>query len=594
MLFVCVDSVSGQEKTRLGRFTVRFYGTVRVKEIGATGTFVKLKDTWRDKGVYKGDEIVTGEESRAEIKIESTSVELLDNTQVVMDKTDEGLYVVHMERGSITAHIETDIFQLRVLNQTVYGKGTSVNIKVEPNKDIIISTLSKARAAAYIENEYGAILIVPPEQVVTIKYRPLRRLYIFRPSAKNREDFGVLPKGEKDMVRISNTREYIVGEDGKGTVRDFATGEPDKPKPLASKPVRIFSINTLIRYDWFEYSYDPLIYGRDHYFYTGGQETFDTTRASLGIEIKHKFAEVFLGIDAVKDNPLEDLWLKLFFPEKKDAICLKIGQMHLPFGRQVQTYPQDLLLPEYSLAVKYAFASVRVARDTLSDPDYLNLDYLNSSDLDYLFDTGCQVCGEFELFADLNVQYSAGFFNGERRATNETNNSKAAVGRLGLNFSDSFFIGGSVYDGEIYSHANRISRRRTGIDFRIDGGRLTLQGEYIWAEDNPVVGKKYNITEGYYLEAGLRLDAIKEGWDKFTFIARIDLLDPPKGMLNRSALHQHEKVSAYAFGLVWKISDEVKFTAVFETLDQGRDRYLAPLEKAEMDQRAIFQFNISF
>lgn len=569
VMLACTGDAWAQEKVKVGTFEY-FYGTAKVKEIGATGTFIQVEDSWLDRGLYKGDEVVTGAESKLEIAIESTKVEMLDSTFAVMDKTDEGLYVIHMKKGSITAHIKTEVFQLRVYNQTIQGKGCVVNVKTLPDNDVVVTALS---GAAYVENEYGAILIIPREQAVTISYDRLRRVYIFRPSPENRENFGVIPKGEKDKIDLGRTEEYVLSEDGKGEIRKFVvpgTGADAEPAP---KPVRIFSINALMSYDWFESSADV-------YYFDGEKETFNTKRASLAVGTKFQFAEIFLGIDAVRDNPLEDLWLRLFFHEKEKAFNFKIGQMHVPFGIQAQTYPHDLLLPDYSLAVKYAFAGIQGTPGT--------------SDLDYLFDTGFQIGGEFELFAGMDLQYNVGFFNGEKRVTNETNDRKTAIGRLGLNFSDKFILGGSSYDGELFSHANRISRRRNGIDFRIKGGQVTIQGEYIWAEDNPVVGKKYNITEGYYLEGGLGLGAVRAGWDKLTLVCRIDMLDPPKGLVNPGAENQHARVTAYAFGFIWKMSEEVKFTAMFETMDQGKDRYLAPLEKADIDQKAIFQFNISF
>lgn len=562
-----------QENVRVGRFS-HFYGDAKVKEVGATGTYVQLQDTWLNQGVYKGDEVVTGEDSKVEIMIESTKIELLDRTHVVMDKSDEGLYLVNMVRGSVTAHIDTDVFQLRALNQTVFGKGKAVvNVRVEPNNDIIIKAIS---GASFVFNEYGATIIIPEMQVVRIKYDRLRREYIFRPAAGNTTDLGVRPKGARKEIEIQADKEYVVSEDGTGELRKMAedrAGGEEGPRPKPERE-RTFSVDALVRYDWFETD-------RDIYWYIGEKETFKTTRASLCVSTKYRFAEVFLGVDAVQDNPLEDLWLRLFIPEHEKLLGLKVGQMRVPFGAQVRLYPQELLLLEYSSAVKYAFAS------TQGDPA--------SSDLDYLFDAGIQIHGSFEVFAGMNLEYNGGFFNGEKRVTAETNENKASIGRLGLNFSDSFMLGGSSYEGEIGSGAGSFSRRRNGIDFKINAEQFVLLGEYIWAEDNPKGGdKKYNVTEGYCVEIGFGLGLLKENWDKWMLVSKMDILDPPKGLVNPGSLHQHVKTTAYAFGITWRMSDEVRFTAVFETLDQGKERYLDPIDKSDVDQRAIFQFNISF
>lgn len=582
VLIVCVGSLFAQERPKIGRFS-DFYGDAKVKEVGATGTFVQLQDTWLNMGVYKGDELVTGQDSYVKVMIETTKVELHEKSRASIDMTDEGLYLVNLVKGSITAHIETDVFQLKVLNQTIYGKGAVVNVKIRPNRDIIIKAES---GAPYIDNEYGATLVVPQEQVVTIKYDRLKRQYVFQPSAENTINLGVLPKGKKDPVEITNWEEFVINEDGEGNVREFKAG-PKRPEPRTPWPKRKFSINALVRYDWFDSD-------RDIYWYRGEKETFKTTRASLGIATTYKFAEIFLGIDAAKDNPLEDLYLRLFIPKKEKLFNVKIGQMQVPFGSQVRMRPENLLLLEYSQAVKYAFASVQ------GDPD--------SSDLDYLYDSGIQLCGELELFAGVRFEYGAGIFNGEKRVTSETNDGKAVIGRIGLNFSDSFTVGVSTYEGEIWitpgDRYSTMSRRRNGIDFKIQADQFILQGEYIWAEDNPATlsslpatyghGTKYNITEGYCLEMGLGLSVLKESWKKWMLVAKLDVLDPPKGLVNAGAEHQHLKSTIFAAGLVWQLSDEVKFSAVFETLSQGNDRYTAPLKEGDANQRAILQFNISF
>ncbi len=586
VMLVFVIGSSGllaQERVKLGRFT-DFAGNAQVKEIGATGTYVQLQDTWLNQAVYKGDELLTLEDSYIEIMIESTKVELFDGTHITMDKTSEGLYVVNMTRGKLTSHIKTDVFHIRVLNQTVYGKDTVVSVKVEPDRDIVIKAIS---GAPYVENEYGATLAIPEEQVVIISYDRLRRHYIFRAHPDNVNNFGVLPKGATKHIAVPNGKEFVAYEDGRGELRDPSKGPGWQP-PGDKKPgtKRKFSISALIRYDWYEYRDDV-------FFYDGGRETFTTAQAELRIDSRYKFLHFKIGVDAVEDNTLTDLWLRLFIPKHEDIINLKIGQMQVPFGIQPQLGAEELLLANYSQAVKYAFCS------TQGDPDPAVWD------LDYLYDVGVQAYGELEFIRKVKLQYSAGLFNGEKRVTADSNSRKAGVGRLGLNFGDSFIVGASAYDGDIGTRPAIFSRRRNGIDMKIDTGQFILQGEYIWAEDNPEVGKKYNITEGYYLEMGLGLGLLMESLEKWMFVAKVDILDPPRGVgiVNPNAEHLHQKSTLVAAGLAWEISEHVKVIAVFETINQGKDRYeesyildprLNPLGKNEADQRAVFQLNINF
>jgi hypothetical protein len=612
-LIVCVGVVLAQERIRLGRFD-DFSGQAKVKEVGATGTYVQLQDSWVNQGVYKGDELVTGEDSYMRFLIETTKVELHSNTHVIMDQSEEGLYVVNVTRGEITAHIKTDVIQLGVLNQTIYGKGTTVNIKIKPNKNIIIKALA---GAPYIDNEYGATIVVPEQQTVTISYDRLKREYTFLPHTSNTIDLGVLPKGERVPIEITVGKEYVILEDGRGTLQETVEEKGVIPTPRKPKPEKIFGVNAIVRYDWFE-SYKELAW------YRGKKETFEASRANVRIGTKFSFAEVRLGVDAVKENhnPLEDMWLRLFIPKYENVLNFKVGQMQVPFGAQCQTYPEDLLALEYSQAVQYAFASVQGRADT----QYPDLEEYVAN-LDYLYDVGFQVYGEFEFFSGFRFLYSAGLFNGEKRVTLEQNESKAGAGRLAVILGDVLTIGGSGYDGELWlpmregytgtiwpRRYNSISRRRNGIDIRIDAGKFVLQGEYIWAEDNlrtvtqiPGMypgelgtGAAYNVTEGYYLEAGFNLGLVKESWDKFTIIAKVDLLDPPKDsyVVNPKSTHSHSKSILYAFGAVWKITDNVKLTALFSVLDMDRERYKPAsdplLEKGDIDQRAIFQFTMSF
>jgi len=576
VLFIAVlfsGSAVAQERQSLGKFT-DFYGSSTVKEVGATGTHVALQESWLGQSIYKGDELVTGLDSYIQIMIESTLVDLFEKTKAVVNSTEEGLYVVEMFRGNVTAHIDTDVFQLQVMNHTVYGKNSVVvGIKVQPNRDILITTVS---GAAYVDNEYGATLIVPEKHAATIKYDRLKREYIFQPSFSNSGEIAVRPKDEKETVKVPVGEEYVVTEEGKGHLRkiDMKTMKEIDDLEIKLPPFeRKFSMKALVRYDWYE-SY------KNAYWYCGEEEQFKTTSAWLGIGTKYKFAEVFLGIDAVKDNALDEIWLQLFMPEREDLLKLKIGQMRVPFGFQATQRPDELLLLEYSQSIKYAFAS------TQGDPV--------SSDLDYLYDRGLLLSGRMELLTNTYFEYSAGIFNGERRVTSESNFSKTSIARLGFNFNNKFIFGGSTYDGETTIGSERYGRLRNGFDMRINAGEFLLQAEYIWAYDNILAGKRQDLTEGFCVDIVFGLGLVSENWKKLKLIGRYDVLLPPYGLVEPGFVEQHVAAEATGFGFVWQMSDQVKFTALFESLSQGEERYTLPLEKTDMDQRAIFQFNISF
>ncbi len=582
-VLLCTGSVYAQEKVRLGTWT-HFSGEAKVKEEGATGAFTQLKDTWEDRGIYKGDEFLTGQDSKVELMFESTKVVLQERSRITVDKTDEGLYVVELVKGSIEAHIETVIFQLRVSNQLIYGRDAAVKASMEPNTDVIVKGIS---GATYVENEFGPTVIVLEGQVVTIGYDRLKRQYTFSPSIENTVSIYVLPKGAAKPVEFPEEKEYIVSEEGKGEFRDIPRG-PSIPVGVGKPPKfeRLFSIDVLVRYDCFEH-YD------DVFFYEGERESFKTGRAALSIDTRHKFTQLYIGLDASRDgNPLEDLWVRLFPPKNEKAFSFKFGQMRIPFGAQAQAYPEDLPALEYSQAIKYAFAT------TQGDPA--------ASDLDYLYDVGGQICGEFELFSGLRLQYNAGIFNGEKRNTADTNEYLAVIGRIGLNFSDSFMLGASVYDGDVKLDVGgprlvRFARLRNGADLRIKAEQFELLAEYIWAYDNMSVGKKSDIAEGWFVEVGFGLGLVKAGWEKLKLVGRYDVLLPPFGMVDptTTSLERHPASVQTSFGLAWQISNEVKFSAIFQTTKQGEERfgvdYLGrPLTESDADQRVILQFNVSF
>lgn len=570
------DTGLAQERRRVAIISY-FSGQAKVREKEATGIFVQMQDTWINKAIYKGDEIVTGEDSSVVVMIESTRVELFDNTHVEFDITDEGIYVVNMTKGNVTADIKTLVFQLRMINQEnvnkVSGEGSTVNVKFESNTDMVITSEA---GTAYVTNEYGPALELYPNQSVTIIYDRLKREYIFHPGIGNYMTLSLLPKdADKFKPLLPREKEYVISSDGTGVLRELRRRPGSEPPPK-KPPRREFAVNALIRYDWFEYY-------QDIWYYQGGREGFDTTRARLSIDTKYEFAQLYLGVDAAKPDALEDLWLALFIPEHENVIRLKVGQCRLPFGIQAQQYPEELDLLEYSQGITYAFACPN------GDPDQF------VPDLDYLFDAGAQLCGEFEIVAKVKLQYNAGFFNGEKRSTPDLNVRKTIVSRLGLNFNDTLTLGTSTYSGKIGSDLDRLSRRRN-IDFRIDAGEFTLQGEYIWAEDSPTGDNKEYVTEGYYVEMKFGLKLLRETWKKWRLVARWDMLDPPRDMVDSGARNRHPKSTMASVGLVWQISDRVKFTALFQALSQGKDRYLdtGKPEKSDANQRAILQFNISF
>jgi hypothetical protein len=580
-VLLCAGSVYAQDKVRLGTWT-HFSGEAKVKEEGATGAFTQLKDTWEDRGIYKDDEFLTGEDSKVELMFESTKVILQERSRIKVGKTDEGLYVVELVKGSIEAYIETVIFQLKVSNQLIYGRDAAVKASMEPNTDIIVKGIS---GATYVENEFGPTVIVLEGQIVTIGYDRLKRQYIFTPSIENTVSIYVLPKGAAKPVSFPEDKQYIVSEEGKGEFRDIPRGpEIEGITTRPPKFERKFSLDVLVRYDWFEY-YDRI------YYYEGERETFKANRARLTIDTKHKFAQLSIGLDATRDgNPLEDLWVRLFFPKNENAFNFKFGQMPVPFGVQAQSYPEDLSALEYSQAIKYGFATTH--------GDYA------TSDLDYLFDIGGQIYGEFELLGGLKLQYNVGLFNGEKRNTNDANVYLAAIGRIGFNFSDAFVIGASAYDGDIKVDEGgprlvRYSRLRNGADLRIKAEQFELLAEYIWAYDNMSAGKKGDIAEGWFVEINFGLGLVKTGWEKVKLVGRYDVFLPPYGMVEPGFLEQHPASVQTSFGFAWQISKEVCFSAIFQTTKQGEERYGVdslgrPIAESDADQRAIFQFNVSF
>jgi hypothetical protein len=185
-------------------------------------------------------------------------------------------------------------------------------------------------------------------------------------------------------------------------------------------------------------------------------------------------------------------------------------------------------------------------------------------------------------------------FNGEKRVTADTNFSKTSIGRVGFNFSDKFIFGGSSYDGETTISSKRYARLRNGVDVRINGGDFILQAEYIWAYDNVFSGKKQDLTEGFCVDIVFGMGLVSENWKKLKLIGRYDVLLPAYGLVEAGSKEQHVASTITSFGLVWQITNELRFTALFESLNQGEERYPAPLEQSDADQRAIFQFNISF
>lgn len=342
----------------------------------------------------------------------------------------------------------------------------------------------------------------------------------------------------------------------------------------------------------FKYAYDD-----------NAPETFNVMRMRLNLTGNYDFLTFFAQVDTESPSSLLlDYWVNFSCPKYKKEFNLKAGRFTVPFGWQVSTSPYELLTINYSQIVTRLFGM-----DPLADPD---------TGWDNLRDQGFYFHGvvepKFTVGKEFKptVGYVAGFVNGESRATDDTNESKAGMLRVYVTPNVApevnFTLGFSYYDGSRFyatdpltvgiipvplaANGREFSHRLQGIDWKFEmlDGRLLIQGEFIHAEINPAdegkhettpsVHYKANHTDGWFVEVGYKLDEVSE---KLQVVGKVDVMDLPIREYDPATTLYDLKVSGanrlrtYGLGANYYINKFSKLQVIWEHKDdegkQDRD-----------------------
>ncbi|MBU0952322.1 MAG: OprO/OprP family phosphate-selective porin [Elusimicrobia bacterium] len=125
----------------------------------------------------------------------------------------------------------------------------------------------------------------------------------------------------------------------------------------------------------------------------------------------------------------------------------------------------------------------------------------------------------------------------------EDNNVKDFAGRIGYSPLNNLSGGVSLYSGKATVAA--LTRNRTGLDIKYEGGPYYLLAEYMTGENDVIT------AQGYYAEAGYRISDLQP-------VVRYDVYD------GNTAAADNSEITITAVGLNYYLGDNAKLQFIYE------------------------------
>ena len=554
------------------------YEKPELKDPGANTCFQVIRETWKDKSVLNGSLISTqrGENSSVDLRIK-----------------DNGGSWIRVKRKSL----------IRLLRKGVlyYGDVTKGDFEVRAAGGFILrnkvaqveATRGTVYEASFTEEgsvaltvKRGSVLLVT-KQGVRFQMRDGARAKLEFDPSRGRLSLVVSDKSEAPVIAVGKWERkevlpgYAVGFRG-GELLDIRRSTPrEKARPYLKMKCFV-GFAGVMRGSYFE---DDNTYG----YYVGGLDDFDILKAEAHIVGRyHNHARFKLALDGSTSKPTNEAWVEFLLDpmqnwEDEHLAVIRVGQMRLPFGLNVGVPREELALPFYPFIVRYGFCGLQ----TRMPEDKIFAKPEDAANLDMLFDLGVMVYGRpivgMRRATGFDVRYAAGVFNGAGRNAQEENHRKLFCGKVEFAWWR-LTLGGSYYDGGTGRHAEELHRRRRGAYIRLDLSWLVLSGEYIYAVDDPRVGKDHNDSEGFCVEADFGLGALWKKAGDLHFILRWERLLPAPKSMPSLAPGKVPDVTVVALGLRWNIKKWIALVAAWEKIDQGSQRYPGGLEPEEANE----------
>jgi len=557
------------------------YEKPELKEPSAHASFQVIRETWSDRTVVNGSLISTqrGENSFVDLRIKDPGgswIRVKRNSLIKLLKEGD-LYYADVTKGN---------FEVRAAGRFILRNKAA---QVEATRGTFYEAFFAEDGSITIKVKHGSLLVVTKEGVRFQMKDGARGKLEFDPS-RGRFFFAVSKKSEVPVIAVGKEERkevlpgYAADLPGGGLFGVRRISPKEKEVYHRYKVKCSFGFASVMRGSYFD---DDNTYG----YYVGGLDDFDILKAEAHIlGTYYNYARFKLALDGSTSKPTNEAWVE--FPldpmrnwEQEHLAIMRFGQMRLPFGLNVSVPREELALPFYPFIVRYGFCGLqaRMPQD-YTDPE-------DAADLDMRFDLGVLVYGRpiigMHKTTGFDLRYAVGVFNGTGRNADEDNHRKLFCGKLEFVFGK-FVLGGGYYDGGTGRHADEIHRRRRGAYVKLNLSWLVLSGEYIYAVDDPRVGKDYNDSEGFYVEVDFGFNALWERARNLHLIFRWERLLPAPKSMSSLAPGEVPEVTVMAVGLRWNIKKWIALVAAWEKIDQGSERYPTGFKPEEADETFHF------
>ena len=551
------------------------YEKPELKNPGADTSFRVIRETWKDKTVPNGSLISTqrGENSSVDLRIKDPGgswVRVKRNSLVKLAR-EGALYYGDVTKGD---------FEVRAAGGFILRSKT---VQVEATRGTVYEASFAKNGSVALTVKRGSVLVVIKQGVkfqmtdgakAKLEFDPSHGRFFFAVSDKSQVPVIAVGKEERKEVLPGYAVEF------RGDELFDVTRIAHKEKAYPRLKMECFlGFTSVMRGSYFEDD-------KTHGYYVGGLDDFDILKAEAHILGRyHNHARFKLALDGSTSKPTNEAWLEFLLDpmrkwEEEHLAVIRLGQMRLPFGLNVGVPREELALPFYPFIVRYGFCGLQ----TRMPQDYTDPE--NAANLDMLLDLGVMVYGRpvvgMRRATGFDVRYAAGVFNGAGRNAEEENRRKLFCGKVEFVWWK-LTLGGGYYDGGTGSGDQEFHRRRRGAYIKLDLPWLALSGEYIHAVDDPRVGKHYNDSEGFCLEADFGFNALWEKAHNLRLILRWERLLPAPKSMPSLAPAKVPDVTVVALGLRWNIKKWVALVLAWEKIDQGSQRYrgLKPQEADE-------------
>lgn len=567
---VLVLSVFAQELETVGRI-VDGWEYAELKDPRPTSEFMKYSDKWEHKEIFVGSELRTTRGDRSEFElmfIDGSYVCMLPRTQIVVGKEGENVSL-SMKIGGLKITSGGKLLVITPEGNLRAEKGAEYRVILE--KDGKEAEYTAVKGDLVVTNRLGVSFTLKEGAQAFLRYNPEEDSYslVIAPESKAR----VTVKGKDETHEVGvNGLVRLLGAGGFSVEKVGETPKERRLHVIVEGLEAKFGFNLL--FGGCDYEVDA-----NYNYYRGGIDRFELGKAEFVVkgELKN-YLTILLSADARKDEVLNNAYLQVAFSEKKYLPSFRFGQFRIPFGIELQKGTESLLFADYSLITKYGFCGLQ------AQPD--------SYDADLMYDIGVAVygylIGEEKPEGDAGyfaVDYRAGVFNGAGRNGTENDTKKTSSSRLGIRLAKWLSIGGSYYDGSTTTATEEYHRYRRGADITFDFDFFKLTGEYIYASDDPRVGKHGNNTEGFYIQGQLPLSFLgdAEMFKETSFIFRYEVMNPAFKSIPGISRDDWEKVTRWDVGFRYEASENIAFILFFEHLDQGDIRYPLGVKVGEAD-----------